>query len=264
MSQQHHTNQPYDVLVVGSGIAGLSAAASALQTGASVILLERSVRKERGGNTRWTEALMRMKSETEVSDDFEEHFAENSGYYLDPGLLSEVAKHSFENWSAPVRVLGFTDPEVIATLASEAGPTIQWLKTFGVRFDMLPTYFITACQPRLSPVGGGLALVEALGTWVETNGAEVLYETTARRLLQDDDGVVIGVSATNTQGRSITLRATSTILACGGFEGNPEMLARYVGPRARYVRPVARGGYYNRGEGFDYGAEYRRSAQWRL
>ncbi|MGA7974548.1 MAG: FAD-binding protein, partial [Pseudolabrys sp.] len=39
------------------------------------------------------------------------------------------------------------------------------------------------------------------------------------------------------------------VLACGGFEGNPEMLTHYLGPRARYMRPVARGGYYNKGEG---------------
>ena len=100
----------YDVLVVGSGIAGLSAAASALQSGARVGVLERAVRDERGGNTRWTEALMRMKSETEVSDDFEEHFAGNAGHYLDPGLLREVSSGPGESWSAITRVLGFTDP----------------------------------------------------------------------------------------------------------------------------------------------------------
>lgn len=238
-----------DVLVVGSGIAGLSAAASALQAGARVTLLERAVRAERGGNTRWTESLLRMKSESEVSDDFEEHFADNAGHYLDPGLLREVATGGQESWSSIVRVLGFTDPEVIATFAERAGPTIAWLKGFGLRFDHLPTYFITACQPRLVPVGGGLALVETLGDWVEANGATVLYETTARRLLQDPDGTVAGVHAVGPAGGAFEIRAGATILACGGFEGNPEMLARYLGPRARYVRPVARGGYYNKGEG---------------
>ena len=45
------------------------------------------------------------------------------------------------------------------------------------------------------------------------------------------------------------VRAPSVVLASGGFEGNPEMLTHYLGPRARYIRPVARGGYYNKGEG---------------
>ena len=56
----------FDVVVVGCGIAGLSAAATALQAGARVAIVERSVKDERGGNTRWTEALLRMKSESEV------------------------------------------------------------------------------------------------------------------------------------------------------------------------------------------------------
>ena len=49
--------------------------------------------------------------------------------------------------------------------------------------------------------------------------------------------------------KSLELRAPSVILGSGGFEGNPEMLTHYLGPRARYIRPVARGGYYNKGEG---------------
>ena len=59
-----------DVLVIGSGIAGLSAAVSARDAGARVTILERSTEEEYGGNTRWTEAYFRMKSESEVSDDF--------------------------------------------------------------------------------------------------------------------------------------------------------------------------------------------------
>jgi tricarballylate dehydrogenase len=45
------------------------------------------------------------------------------------------------------------------------------------------------------------------------------------------------------------MRVVHVVLACGGFEGNPEMSARYFGGQARYIRPVARGGYYNKGDG---------------
>ena len=151
----------FDVVVVGAGIAGLSAAAAALQSGARVAVLERSPREERGGNTRWTEALLRMKSETEISDDFEEHFARNAGHHLDPELVAETTR-PHDDWPAIVKTLGFSDPDLVATFAQVVGPTVQWLKTFGVRFDFLPTYFITSCQPRMAPVGGGLALIEAL------------------------------------------------------------------------------------------------------
>jgi tricarballylate dehydrogenase len=238
----------FDIIIIGTGIAGLSAAAAALQAGGRVAILERSIRAERGGNTRWTESLMRMKSETEVSDDFEEHFAHNAGHYLDPELVAETAREQRE-WPSIVKTLGFTDPELIATFSAAAGPTIQWLKSFGIRFDFLPTYFITACQPRMSPVGGGLAMIEALAAFAEQKGARFFYQTTARRLLQDADGAVTGVEAAGQGNRLVRLNGRSVVLACGGYEGNPEMLAHYVGPRARYLRPVARGGYYNKGEG---------------
>ena len=238
----------FDVVVVGCGIAGLSAAATALQAGARVAILERSVKEERGGNTRWTEALLRMKSDTEVSDDFEAHFARNAGHYLDPELIAETAR-DWDNWSSIVKTLGFTDPDVIATFASSVGPTVAWLKSFGVKFDFLPTYFITACQPRMAPIGGGLALVEALAGWCEKYGAQFYYQTTARSLIQNKDGAVVGLAAVGPGHKTIEFGARSVVLASGGFEGNPEMLTHYLGPRARYIRPVARGGYYNKGEG---------------
>jgi tricarballylate dehydrogenase len=79
--------RPFDVVVAGCGIGGLSAAVSALEEGAMVAILERAPEPERGGNTRYTEAYLRMKSEREVADDFETHFAHNSGGYLDPKLV---------------------------------------------------------------------------------------------------------------------------------------------------------------------------------
>ena len=241
-------DEQFDVVVVGCGIAGLSAAVSACQSGARVALLERATREERGGNTRWTEAFMRMKSEDEVADDFEEHLATNAGYYLDPSLVHE-AGGAYENWPSIVKTLGFTDPELIASFAERAGPTLRWLKTFGVTFDFLPNYFITTCTTRIAPIGGGLALIEALAGWVEAHGVEVFYQTSARALLRNEAGAVTGVCASLIDGRSRDFYGRSVVLASGGFEGNPEMLARYVGPEARYIRPVARGGYYNKGEG---------------
>jgi len=242
------TATSFDVIVVGCGIAGLSAAATALQAGARVAIIERAPKEERGGNTRWTEALLRMKSEREVSDDFEAHFAANAGHYLDPELVVETAR-DWGNWPGIVKTLGFTDPDVISTFASSVGPTVAWLKSFGVKFDFLPTYFITACQPRMAPIGGGLALVEALAGWCERNGAQFFYQTTARNLIQNEDGAVVGVRCVAAGYKTVALYAPSIVLASGGFEGNPEMLTHYLGPRARYIRPVARGGYYNKGEG---------------
>lgn len=238
----------FDVVVVGCGIAGLSSAVSALENGAKVAILERSKVEDRGGQTRWTEALMRMKNENEVADDLESHFADNAGYYLDPQLVSEAAQ-DYENWPSIVKTLGFTDPEIVSTLADNAGPTLQWLKQFGVLFDNLPSYLITTSTTRLSPVGGGLALVEALATEAEKRGAQFFYQTSAKQVLQDSSGAVVGLEATGLKNKTMRFNSPSVVLASGGFQGNQEMLTHYLGTQARYMRPVARGGYYNKGEG---------------
>lgn len=237
-----------DIVVVGCGIAGLAAAVSALQDGARVTILERSTREERGGQTRYTEAYLRMKSEHEVTDDFEEMFATNAGAYLDPSLV-HLAAGPREQWPRLLRTLSFADPEVVSAFADAAGPTVQWLKTFGIRFDFLPTQFLTKSQPRLLPIGGGLALVEALAAEAEKRGATVVYETAATGLVQDERGAIAGVRALGPDARALEFRARAVVLGCGGFEGNPEMLTRYMGPRSLYLRPVCRGGYYNKGEG---------------
>lgn len=237
----------YDVIVVGCGIAGLSAAVSAAEAGARVAVLERAPIDERGGNTRWTEAFMRMRNEFEVAEDFAEHFMENSGTHLDPELVNEAAR-PYEEWPAIVKALAFTDPEVIGRLVDEAPPTLAWLKDQGIRFSDMPTYLITQSTTRICPVGGGLALIEALAARADALGVTFHYETAARRLVLDDLGTVTGVLAHDAQGGRRLFQG-KVVLASGGFQGNPEMQARYYGERARFVRPIARGGYYNRGEG---------------
>ncbi len=236
----------FDVVVAGCGVAGLSAAVSARQNGATVAVLERSTREERGGQSRYTEAYLRMKSHTEVTDDFEVMLAENGSGAIDPELVEEAAT-ARTNLS---RSLSIADPTWIETFANAAGATIDWVKTFGVRFDFLPTQFLTKAQPRLLPVGGGQALIEALAAAAEKLGVEFLYETTAVALLRDAEGRVTGLRATRRDGAALEL-AGRVVLASGGFEGNAEMMTRYMGPRSVYLRPICKGGYYNRGEGIE-------------
>jgi tricarballylate dehydrogenase len=68
----------FDVVVAGCGVAGLSVAVAAAEAGARVAVLERAAREKRSGQSRYTETNLRMKSETEVTDDVETHLAENS------------------------------------------------------------------------------------------------------------------------------------------------------------------------------------------
>ena len=140
------------------------------------------------------------------------------------------------------------DPGLLSTFADGAGPALAWLKQLGARFDFLPTAHLTTSQPRLLALGGGLALIETLAARAETLGVTFFYETTATGLRRGAKGEVTGITGTGRQTGAIEL-AGKVVLASGGFEGNPEMLSRYLGPRSVYLRPICKGGYYNRGEG---------------
>lgn len=240
----------FDVVVVGCGIAGLSAAITAQQNGARVAVLERAPEDERGGNTRYTESFWRMKSADAVSDDFEDRFAANAGGWPDPGVLRDAVRDR-NNQPQVLRALGLADPHLIATIAEEAPKALKWLTEFGVKFDFLPLYFLSQSTTRMGPIGGGLALIEALGTYADAHAddIEIFYETAARGLIHDDAGAVVGIRAVGPGNKSMEVRGRSVILASGGFEGNQEMLSHYIGPQAQFIRPVARGGHYNRGEG---------------
>lgn len=234
-----------DVVVVGSGIAGLSATLSALGRGARVAVVERATPAEAGGNTRYTEAFLRMAAIDRTADDLEERLLSDHMGYPDPGVLVDAVKDR-DNWSTPMQMLDVVDGEVVLCLSEEAGPTLSWLADLGISFDDLGSGpFMTRSTTRMIPVGGGWELVETLGRLARERGARFHYETTATALEVGDDGSVVGVRTDRGTFRG------RVVLACGGFEGNPEMLARYMGPTALNCRPVARGGHYNRGEGIE-------------
>ena len=239
------SNEPYDLVVIGCGAAGLAAALSAAEAASeaeagrfSVAVLERSTREERGGNTRWTGAYLRLKDTQTIADRFVEDMLEYSG--------------------------GRSDERYIRTLAEKAPETIAWAQEKGIKFDYLPTIFLTLRQPRLLPVGGGRAIVETLAGRVEEANVSILYETTAHGLLMGEDGLLDGVEVRGSDGRLRKLEASAVVLASGGFQGNPEMMTRYVGRNAVNIPTIARGGQYNKGEGIrmalDVGA--KPAGQW--
>lgn len=242
------TEQDIDVLIVGCGVAGLSAAVTALESGLKTLNLERAAPEDFGGNSRWTEAYMRMKNDTEVADDFEEHFANNPGFNLDPNVLDAVGG-GYSQWPSYVKAHPFPDPELISAFASGVPSTIGWLKRFGLKFEPQAIYLLTQNTTRIAAKGGGLAIIETLREKALELGGQFAYRTTAVELIQDETGRVCGLVVTGPDGKRKPIRAKNVILASGGFQGSSEMMTQYIGAKARNVRPVAVGGYYNRGEG---------------
>ncbi len=239
----------YDIIVVGCGVAGLSAAITAAKEGANVAVLERSAREVRGGNSRYTEAYLRMPNETQISDDFEERLVNNSVGAMDPKFLQFSLK-PYDQWPQLLKAYGLTDTEVISAFSNGVVDSIAWLKGFGIKF-IEATTFLTQATIRMAPSGGGEAIVEALADAGEKMGIAFHYETTARSLIQNRKGEIRGVQAWSNKDGVTDFESSAVILASGGFEGNLEMMTKYVGFHAHLTRPTAPGGLYNKGEGIE-------------
>lgn len=239
----HHA----DVVVVGGGVAGLSAAVSAAESGARVVLVDRAPAHEMGGNTRYTEAFLRMASLEETAEGLAETLVEDFMGHPDPSVVNEAALNA-DKQSRLYTAHHLVDPDQVAEFADRAPATLQWMAAHGVVFDFLPTPFLTTSTTRMAPVGGGLAIVESLGAAARALGVEFVLETTARDLVLDGSRVV-GVRCVGPQG-PVEARGC-VVLASGGYQGNAEMMARYHGERAMTTRPVARGGNWNKGEGIE-------------
>ena len=242
-----------DVIIVGCGVAGMTAAMAALEGGAKTINVERSTYDERGGNSRWTDANLLIEPGSksyEPSDLFWYGFQFASKFHLFPDMEKDAA-NGYDQWAPNTKTGPFCDPELLGAFAENIPITLSWLSQRGVTVNTDPTPFPYHIKlqgvPQIS--GGGLAVIEALTPRIEEQGGRFLYETTATDLILDEKGGVCGLRCTGKDNEPVEIRAKAVILASGGFQGNPQMLAQYVGPDSKYLRPVAPGGYYNKGEG---------------
>jgi tricarballylate dehydrogenase len=230
------SDNPYDVVVAGSGIAGLSAAVAAAEEGARVLVVDRSAESEAGGNTRWTAAYFRL-------DDV---------YEPDPTFVDDL--------------IGFSDGRTprwyVDALLERLPETMEWIQGHGARFRRFPTYFINSARPRLQPHGGGEALLSALRPAAQGLGVEFRYSTTAESLVMEGQQIT-GLRVTGPEGPA-TVAARSVVIASGGFEGDPEFLTEALGRDASTLLPIAPSVHGNRGEGIrmalDAGAA--RAGQW--
>ncbi len=239
-----------DVIVVGAGNAATCAALSARENGASVLMLEIAPEEAACGNSAFTGGAFRVVYHgfddlAQLIPDMGDHDRSNvdvgtytaEQYYDDVGRLTE--------WRS--------DPDLTEILITRSFETGRWMREKGVRFQLglgrqafkvdgkFKFWGGLACHIW----GGGKELMKALHGRRAREGIEVLYETPALALLQGDNGVA-GVRVRH-RGRQMDLRSKAVILACGGFEANAEMRARYLGPNWDLAK--VRGTKYNTGQG---------------
>ncbi len=244
------SNEAYDVIVVGGGNAALCAALAAEDGGARVLLLERAPVTERGGNSAYTDGLMRFVYEgaediralcPDVTD--AEAEASDFGSYTEENFFDDMGRITQYR----------TDPDLCEILVKQSKETLFWMKSKGVRF--LPYFGRQAFRvdgrfkfwggATVAVASGGQGLIESLYGAAAKNGIDVVYEAWVQKLMREH-GRVAGVVA-RIGGDMKELRARAVILACGGFEANTEWRTRYLGPGWDLAK--VRGTRFNTGDG---------------
>ena len=239
----------YDVIVVGGGNAALCGALSAAESVKRILVLERAPEEEAGGNSRFTAGLFRtvyngVEDLQKVMADLsaEEIARTDFGTYTEGQFLDDMA-----------RVTEFRcDPDLTELLVKRSLETLVWMRSKGLRFTAawgrqafnIGGKFKFWGGLTVEAVGGGPGLVESLTSIARKNGIEIRYGARVVSLLVDDSGVK-GVRA-KIGGKTIELHSASVVLAAGGFQANPEMRARYLGPGWELAK--VRGTRFNTGD----------------
>ena len=202
----------YDVVVIGAGGAGFSAAITARNAGANVVLLEKMPAV--GGNSLISGAEMNaaknwVQPKLGINDDSPELHAEDT----------------FKGGD------GKGDMKVINVMTHQALDAAKWCRDYlGVRFEDDNLFFFGGHSRKraLIPVGHtGTEFIAKFQAKADELGIPVITNMKAEELIKDKDGRVVGVKATM-DGSEYTFNAKGgVVLATGGFGANPEMVKKY-------------------------------------
>jgi tricarballylate dehydrogenase len=256
------TQTEYDVIVVGAGNAAMCAALSATEQGARVLVLEKASEADRGGNSAFTAGGFRFVH-AGIEDLRSDVLVDLSPEEVEKIVIPPISEERFLEDLMKVTD-GLSNEAMAELLISRSRETIGWMRTHGVRFIPMygrQSFFVDGKHHfyggvNIEAVGGGWGLVDSLFKQAAKLGVDVRYETGLRSLLQDQTGAISGVRAKGPNGFE-EFKAKAVVLACGGFEANPEMRTRYLGPGWELCR--VRGTRHNTGDGIraalDIGAE---------
>ena len=255
------SREQFDVVVVGSGNAGLCAALAAREGGASVLLVEKAPEEWRGGNSFFTGGLFRFAFSG--LDDLKSLIPDLSEEELKSIEIEPYDEDRF--YYDMLRVTEYlTDADLALTLIRRSLSTMRWLRTKGVRWNLALGRQAFQVQKKfrfwggamVEAVGGGPGLVGTLLERAAKESVEIRYASKATGLLTDDDGKVDAIRMHGHRG-PYQVNTRTVVLAAGGFEANPEWRCRYLGRDWELAK--VRGTLYNTGDGIkmalDIGAQ---------
>ena len=247
-----------DIVIVGAGGAGMTAAITAAEEGKSVVILESQSMV--GGNS--VRATGGMNAGKTVYQD-ENEFGEAAGVektlktaaekYADNETITALAKTVSEQWAeyqanptgyfdsvelmeldTMVGGKGINDPELVETLCSNSADAIDWLDEHGITLHNVSSFGGASVKRIHRPVNAegktvsvGSYMIPLLQENCEKAGVQILLNTTANEILTDANGAAVGVKATGASGETVTVNAKAVVLTTGGFGANLDMVVKY-------------------------------------
>lgn len=198
-----------DVVIIGSGGAGLAAAVQAHDSGAKVVVLEKMPIV--GGNTnRATGGLnavgTKYQKEKNIQDSIDL-------------FIQDTMKGGYDK----------NDIELVKVLASQSAEAVDWLEGLGADMSDVGRMAGASVNRTHRPTGGaavGSHIVQTLKKAAESRKIDIRLMNKATEILVDDKGNVTGVKALNKEGKEYTIKAKSVVVATGGFSANQEMVVK--------------------------------------
>ena len=268
-----------DIVIVGAGGAGMTAAIAAANEGRDVVIVESQAMV--GGNSVRATGGMNA-AETPAQD--ENEFTESAGVektletaaseWADNETITALANTVAEQWAAyqanpegyfdSVELMeldtligghGINDPALVETLCSNSADAVAWLGEQGIELSSVGAAGGASVKRIHRPVDDQ-GLVISVGSYIiprlqskcEELGVEILLNTTANKILTDADGAAVGIEATDKNGAAVTVNAKAVILATGGFGANLDMVVEYKPDLAGFMTTNAAGA---QGQGID-------------
>ena len=247
-----------DIVIVGAGGAGMTAAITAAEEGKSVVILESQSMV--GGNS--VRATGGMNAGKTVYQD-ENEFGESAGVektlktaaekYADNATITALAKTVSEQWAEyqknptgyfdSVELMeldtmiggkGINDPALVETLCSNSADAIDWLDEHGITLHSVSSFGGASVKRIHRPVDAegktvsvGSYMIPLLEENCEKAGVQILLNTTANEILTDANGAAAGIKATGSTGETVTVNAKAVVLTTGGFGANLDMVVKY-------------------------------------